>query len=86
MPHCYNAHSFLTFGDIVDIETPTYATMRNRVCEDGTEWLTPTYKEIFSQKLVDSNKIYTKEEQKKIDRKNKYLAIKDKIEKIKKKL
>ncbi len=86
MPHCYNAHSFLTLGDIPELDTPTYEVLRNRICEDGKEWLTPMYKEIFSKKLMDSNKIYTKEEQKKIDRKNKYLAIKNKIEKIKNKL
>ena len=85
MPHCYNAHSFLAFGDIPELNTPTYATLRNRKCDDGTEWLTPTYKKVFSQKLVDSNKVYTIEEQKIIDRKNKYLKIKNKIRKLKKK-
>ncbi|WP_270349893.1 radical SAM protein [Megamonas funiformis] len=86
LPYCYNAHAYLTLGDIPELDTPTYEVLRNRICKGGKEWLTPTYKEIFSQKLVDSNRIYTKEEQKKIDRKNKYLAIKNKIERIKKKL
>jgi hypothetical protein len=51
--HCYNAHAFLTFGAIPELNdhTPTYADMRNRVCADGTEWLTPKVKKFMSRKL-----------------------------------
>ena len=31
LPHCFNAHAFLTFGSIPEHESPTYAIMRNRV-------------------------------------------------------
>jgi len=52
-PHCYNAHAFLTFGAIPELNsiTPTYADMRNRVCTDGSEWLTPNMKKIMQTKL-----------------------------------
>ncbi|GHV96299.1 hypothetical protein AGMMS50293_26190 [Spirochaetia bacterium] len=52
--HCYNAHAFLTFGAIPELNniTPTYADMRNRVCRDGSEWLMPTVKTIMEQKVI----------------------------------
>lgn len=55
LPHCFNAHAFLTFGAIPAHEAPTYAVMRNRVCVDGSEWLKPRMKEFMSQKLVQNN-------------------------------
>ncbi|MCX4131383.1 radical SAM protein [Megamonas funiformis] len=79
MPHCFNAHSFLSFGDIPELDTPTQYILRNRVCDDGSEWLTPTFKKFFSEKLIDNNKEYSKEEQNKINRKNKIMFIKQKI-------
>ncbi|MBE6024855.1 MAG: radical SAM protein [Cellulosilyticum sp.] len=54
--HCYNGHSWLSFGNIPELEFKTYAELRNRVCADGSEWLTPTIKEAFSSKLVEQNK------------------------------
>jgi MoaA/NifB/PqqE/SkfB family radical SAM enzyme len=54
MPHCYNGHSFLGFGDIPEIEC-SYSLMRNRVCIDGTEWLQPKMKLFLDEKLYDSN-------------------------------
>ena len=57
-PHCYNGHAFLTLGDIPELKTPTYAEVRNRICVDGSEWLSPTMKAFMSTKLVESNKEY----------------------------
>jgi hypothetical protein len=53
-PHCYNAHAFLTFGAIPALNntTPTYTDMRNRVCADGSEWLTPKMKKMMEQKII----------------------------------
>ena len=59
LPHCYNGHSFLTMGDIPELESPTYAEVRNRVCEDGSEWLTPNMKAFMQSKLSESNKPYS---------------------------
>lgn len=66
-PHCYNAHAFLTFGAIPEHQAPTYATIRNRHCIDGTEWLQPRMKEFMEQRLKDSNREYTEQEKKEID-------------------
>ncbi len=59
-PHCYNGHAFLTLGDIPELNTPTYAEVRNRINNKGTEWLKPTLKEFYSHKLIESNKEYSK--------------------------
>jgi len=52
-PHCYNAHAFLTFGAIPELNktTPTYADMRNRVSADGSQWLTLKMKKVMQTKL-----------------------------------
>lgn len=54
-PHCFNGHSQLSFGNIVNFKTPTYASMRNRKCIDETEWINETFKEVFSVKLYEQN-------------------------------
>lgn len=58
MSHCYNSHAYLTLGVIPEIETPTYAEIRNRICEDGSEWLTTKFKKFTSQKLYENNEEY----------------------------
>lgn len=63
-PHCHNAHVWLTLGAIPELETPEYTLMRNRVCKDGTEWLTPRMKSFLSQKLADNNVQLTEGERK----------------------
>ena len=68
-PHCYNGHAFLALGDIPELETPTYAQLRNRVTQNGTEWLNPKMKAFMSQKLYENNEIYTDEKKKKINNK-----------------
>ena len=54
-PFCYNAHAFLCLGVIPELQTPTYADIRNRVTEKGDEWLSPEVKDAFSAKLKDAN-------------------------------
>ena len=84
-PHCYNGHAFLTFGDIPELKSPTYDKLRNRVCLDGTEWLTSDMKFFMQSKLVDENRIYDDKEKKKINNKNlRYLKLKNLKKKIKK--
>lgn len=56
IPHCYNGHSWVALGCITDIETPTYAQMRDRVRQDGSHWLYPRIANVFSQKLYEHNK------------------------------
>ncbi len=84
-PHCYNAHAFLTFGAIPEHVAPTYATIRNRVCVDGTEWLQPRMKAFMEQRLKYANSEYTQEQKDAIDKEMDILAIKKaRIDRIKK--
>lgn len=57
-PHCFNAHSFLLLGDIPGFTKLKYANIRNRVCSDGSEWLTSKMKEFLNSKFEESNKKY----------------------------
>lgn len=57
--HCYNAHAFLALGNIPELLSPTYAYLRNRVCNDGSEWLSPDMKEFMNGKLYELNVEYT---------------------------
>lgn len=50
--HCYNSHVFMALGVIPEIETPHYDTLRNRICIDGTEWLTPKIKTFLNNKFA----------------------------------
>ena len=61
LPHCWNAHSYLNFGVIPEMHIQTnYAQMRNRIPNNGTrEWLTPEFKNMFTQKLSDNNQEYS---------------------------
>lgn len=68
--HCYNAHALMTFGLLPEVETPTYSYIRNRKCEDGTEWLKPTVKHFFDSKLIESNLEYDEEKKEKIVKKS----------------
>lgn len=56
LPHCYNGHAFLALGVIPELKSPAYSELRNRECEDGTQWLQPEMKAFMSQKLSDNNK------------------------------
>lgn len=58
-PHCYNGHAFLTLGVIPELNTIPYSQIRNRVCNDGSEWLKPEFKAFISQKLKAANREYT---------------------------
>lgn len=56
--HCYNGHAFLVLGLIPELKTPTYGEIRNRKCQDGTEWLRPEMKAFMSTRLWESNQQY----------------------------
>ena len=57
--HCYNGHSWLAFGDIPQLHTPTYGQLRNRITVSGEEWLRPQVKEAFDTKLYKTNRKYS---------------------------
>ena len=62
LPHCYNGHAFLAFGVIPEVNAPTYAEERNRVCPDGSEWLRPEMKAFMSTRLSESNDEYNQQQ------------------------
>lgn len=84
-PHCFNAHAFMAFGVIPDIETPSFAKQRNRKTENG-EWLNNEMNQFMQTKLKESNTEYNEEQKKKINKKNSQLEniqkVKNKIKKI----
>jgi hypothetical protein len=55
--HCYNGHAFMTLG-LIPGYTKNYGNIRNRVKEDGNQWLQPELLSFFNSKLEDSNAIY----------------------------
>lgn len=61
--HCYAAYVLMSSGVIPSIETPTYALLRDRVCSNGSRWLTPEISNFFSTKINQSNPEYTKEKE-----------------------
>lgn len=75
LPHCYNGHVFLTTGLIPELDTPTYAEMRNRKPVDGIEWLSPKMKSFLSSKLIELNKEYDLNKKRKISIKNRLFFI-----------
>lgn len=59
-PFCINGHAHISLGVIPEYKCPTYAAIRNRRRQDGTEWLEPELKEVFDMKLSGTNTEYTK--------------------------
>lgn len=59
-PHCYNGHALLTLGCIPHLTNVRYGDIRNRIKEDGKEWLQPEVKSFFNSTLIESNKEYSK--------------------------
>lgn len=58
--YCRNAHAQLAFGFVPEIKNaPDFASERNRICIDGSQWLSEDFKKIFQGKLYESNKEYS---------------------------
>ncbi len=79
MPHCYNGHAFLSFGDIPELDTPSYDILRNRKCKDGKEWLTKDMRKFMQSKLKESNEELDEINKKKINKKVKKKILLSKI-------
>ena len=54
--HCYNAHAWLTWGDIPSKKAPTYLEMRDRKCIDRSNWCIEPIYSFYKSKLYESNK------------------------------
>lgn len=63
--HCYNGHAFLGFGMIPELKTPDFADQRNRVCVDGTQWLSKEMEQFMRCRLKEANREYTPQQKKK---------------------
>lgn len=59
LPYCYNGHSWISLGVNPEMEHPIYTNLRNRVCEDGTEWITSEYKKFWQKQLFVDNDEYS---------------------------
>ncbi len=57
-PYCYNGHAWMALGCIPEVNIPTYSDIRNRVTNDGGEWLTESARNFLSHKLAENNIIY----------------------------
>lgn len=55
LPHCFNGHAFLSFGNIPELKTPTYAEERNRTMGGGIEWLKKNTADFFNTKTSENN-------------------------------
>ena len=60
MPYCHNSHIWMTFGDIPELNFPTFAKVRSRNCDDGTKWLTDEMYNFVNCKLIETNREYKK--------------------------
>lgn len=54
-PFCMNSSHFMSLGVIPEIDTPTYAELRNR---EEVEWYTEEMEEFLSGKLYEQNRLY----------------------------
>lgn len=59
--HCYAAYVLLTSGAIPHFPAPSYAQVRDRVCTDGSTWLTPEFQGFFGSRFCESNREYSPE-------------------------
>ncbi len=60
LPYCINGHAHISMGVIPELEAPSYAVIRNRKRNDGTEWFSKKCKEFFGTKLYETNKEFSK--------------------------
>lgn len=79
LPHCFNGHAFLAFGNILELNSPTYAEERDRISIGGGHWLTQECREFFSTKTYESNKTFSKSKEKLIQLESSLLKIPRKI-------
>lgn len=60
LPYCINGHAHISMGVIPELDAPSYAVIRNRKRDDGTEWFSKKCKEFFGTKLYETNKEFYK--------------------------
>lgn len=70
LPHCFNGHAFLGWGDIPELNAPTYGEERDRKTIEGAHWLGDEVRDFFSSKLRESNDLYSEPTKKNVIIKN----------------
>lgn len=55
---CFNGHAHVAWGIIPELNSPQYYEVRNRLCDDGTNWVKNDCAELFHQKFADNSKQY----------------------------
>ncbi|WP_338587258.1 radical SAM protein [Clostridium baratii] len=78
--HCWNGHAFLAFGDIIELDAPTFEQERNRKTNNG-EWITENMKNFMSSKLYETNRILSDEEKNMFNKLSKKYSNEYKIKK-----
>lgn len=68
-PHCHNSHVWMTLGALPSIETPAYASMRDRITDKGDHWLNGEMHNFLSGKLKDNNVEYDEKQKREVNRK-----------------
>lgn len=63
--HCYNGHALLTLGLIPNATAVCYGNIRNRIREDGSQWLQPELLSFFNSKCMETNSEFTESEKRK---------------------
>ena len=81
-PYCYNGHAYLALGNIPELDTPTYADIRNRVCVDNSEWQQSDLKKAFSTKLYETNEVWDENKKATYERMYPLRMIKDAVNDI----
>lgn len=71
LPHCFNSHSFMTWGTIPEIDEETYLEIRDRVDSEGNHWINEDMSAQFSEKLFMYNDIMSDKEKNKCLRQQK---------------
>ncbi len=56
LPYCYNNHAYLSLGVCEDIDTYSFAEVRDRVTIDGKHWVKKPIYDFINQKLFANNK------------------------------
>jgi hypothetical protein len=88
--HCYNGHSYIALGVIPELQAPSYTEFRNRIKNDGSEWLYPEMKSFMETKLYESNQEYSKWQKLKVNleiKSRRVLNLSDRLaRKVKRKL
>lgn len=56
-PYCVNAHCGMCMGCLPDVKVQDFSTTRDRICKDGSHWISKECRDFLSQKLYDNNSL-----------------------------